>query len=79
MINSALRPIVLAAFFLTAPIRPAEAAPSPDVRAVGEAGSNVFFSPFSVSQALILTMSGAGGQTRTEMAKTLGLTALAPA
>ncbi len=39
-------------------------------------GSNVFFSPFSISQALTLTMSGAGGQTRTDMARTLGLTAL---
>lgn len=38
--------------------------------------TNVFFSPFSVSQALTLTMSGAGGQTQTVMAKTLGLGAL---
>ena len=37
---------------------------------------NVFFSPFSVSQALTLTMTGAGGQTRADMANTLGLTAL---
>lgn len=35
--------------------------------------ANVFFSPFSVSQALTLAMNGAGGQTRDVMAKTLGL------
>lgn len=38
--------------------------------------ANVFFSPFSVSQALTLALSGAGGQTRDDMAKTLGLPAL---
>lgn len=71
----------------------AEAAPGPDVQAVGAAGNdfgfrllhtlaaekptgNLFFSPFSVSQALTLAMSGAGGQTQTEMAKTLGLASL---
>lgn len=44
--------------------------------AADKPGGNVFFSPFSVSQALTLTMSGAGGQTRAEMARTLGLAAL---
>jgi len=39
---------------------------------------NIFFAPFSVSQALTLTMTGAGGQTRADMAKTLGLSALTP-
>ena len=37
---------------------------------------NVFFSPFSVYQALTLAMDGAGGQTQADMAKTLGLDAL---
>jgi len=36
-------------------------------------GSNVFFSPLSVSTALAMTLNGAGGSTRTDMAKTLGL------
>lgn len=38
--------------------------------------ANVFFSPFSVSQALTLVLNGAGGQTQTDMAKALGLEAL---
>lgn len=37
---------------------------------------NVFFSPFSISQALLLTLNGAGGQTQTDIARTLGLTDL---
>ncbi len=37
---------------------------------------NVFFSPFSISQALLLTLNGAGGQTQKDLARTLGLTAL---
>jgi len=47
-----------------------------DHPAGGGPNANVFFSPFSVSQALTLAMSGAGGQTRADMAKTLGLDAL---
>lgn len=34
---------------------------------------NVFFSPFSVSSALAMTLNGAGGQTERDMAQTLGL------
>lgn len=34
---------------------------------------NVFFSPFSLSEALTLTMSGTGGKTHQDMAQTLGL------
>ena len=37
---------------------------------------NVFFSPFSISQALALTLNGAGGQTRQDIAATLGLGAM---
>ena len=44
--------------------------------AADKPSGNVFFSPFSISQALTLTMSGAGGQTQINMAKTLGLEAL---
>ncbi len=47
--------------------------------AAGKPAGNVFFSPFSISQALTLTLSGAGGQTQADMAKTLGLSALSPA
>ncbi|MEO7716190.1 MAG: serpin family protein [Capsulimonas sp.] len=35
--------------------------------------ANVFYSPFSVTQALSMTMNGAGGDTQTAMMKTLGL------
>ena len=41
--------------------------------------ANVFFSPFSVSQALALTWNGAGGATRTGIGATLGLGGLLPA
>lgn len=34
---------------------------------------NVFFSPFSISDALQMTLNGAGGQTQRDMAQTLGL------
>ncbi|MEO7716192.1 MAG: serpin family protein [Capsulimonas sp.] len=34
---------------------------------------NVFYSPLSVTEALSMTMNGAGGDTQTAMAKTLGL------
>lgn len=34
---------------------------------------NVFLSPFSVSQALTMTLNGAGGKTQAGMAQTLGL------
>ncbi len=37
---------------------------------------NVFFSPFSISQALDLTLNGAGGQTQQGIASTLGLKGL---
>ncbi len=40
---------------------------------VGGAGGNLFFSPFSVSAALAMTMAGARGNTRVEMAALLGL------
>lgn len=40
---------------------------------------NIFFSPFSISEALMLTMNGAGGRTKQDMAQTLGLGALPPA
>ena len=40
------------------------------------AGGNVFFSPLSLSQALAMTMTGAAGATREEMAKVLGLEAM---
>ncbi len=42
----------------------------------GKPTGNIFFSPFSVSQALTLTMSGASGRTQAEMARTLGLASL---
>ncbi|MCW3060484.1 MAG: serine protease inhibitor [Capsulimonas sp.] len=35
--------------------------------------ANVFYSPFSVTQALTMTMNGAGGDTQTVMADALGL------
>lgn len=47
--------------------------------AAGKPSGNVLFSPFSISQALTLTMSGANGKTRQDMARTLGLTTLSPA
>ncbi len=47
--------------------------------AAGKPNGNVFFSPFSVSQALTLALSGASGRTRTDMARTLGLTKLSAA
>ena len=37
---------------------------------------NVFFSPASIATVLALTMDGAGGQTRADMARTLHLSAL---
>ncbi len=37
---------------------------------------NVFFSPLSVSSALSVVLTGAGGQTRKSIAKTLGLSGL---
>jgi len=37
------------------------------------AGKNVFFSPFSLSSALLMTWNGAAGQTGDEMAKALGV------
>ena len=37
---------------------------------------NVFFSPFSISQALDLTLNGAGGQTQQGIATTRGLSGL---
>src|SRR5579883_3245022 len=40
------------------------------------AGQNVFFSPLSIESALMMTMSGAAGQTQAEMAKTLGVGSL---
>ena len=40
---------------------------------------NVFFSPFSLSQALAMTWNGAGGATQTDIGATLGLTGLTPA
>ncbi len=40
---------------------------------------NVFFSPFSISQALTLVWNGAGGATQTGIGNTLGLTGLSPA
>ena len=36
-------------------------------------GRNVFFSPFSVTNALTLALNGAGGATRQSIASTLGL------
>lgn len=41
-------------------------------------GGNVFFSPFSVSSALSVVLTGAGGQTRQTIAKTLGLSGMTP-
>ncbi len=41
--------------------------------AVQEQGKNFFISPLSVSMALAMTLNGAGGQTYTDMQKTLGL------
>jgi serpin B len=40
------------------------------------AGKNIFISPQSVNTALAMTFNGASGQTRTSMAKTLGLEGL---
>lgn len=37
---------------------------------------NVFLSPFSISQALTMTLNGAGGQTQMDIAQTLGLSDL---
>lgn len=37
---------------------------------------NIFISPFSISEALMLTMNGAGGQTRADLANALGMSAL---
>lgn len=37
---------------------------------------NVFFSPFSVTNALTLALNGAGGATERDMASTLGLTSM---
>jgi serine protease inhibitor len=34
---------------------------------------NIFLSPFSISQGLMMTLNGAGTQTQTDMEKTLGL------
>ena len=42
-------------------------------------GANVFFSPLSVSSALSVVLTGAGGQTQKTIAGTLGLAGLAPA
>lgn len=44
--------------------------------AAGQPTGNVFFSPFSVSEALLLMLNGAAGQTRQDMAHTLGLGAI---
>jgi serine protease inhibitor len=41
-------------------------------------GGNVFVSPLSVSMALGMTMNGARGDTRTEMAATIGFGGMAP-
>ena len=40
---------------------------------------NVFFSPFSISQALTLALNGSGGATRQQIASTLGLSGMPPA
>ena len=40
--------------------------------------ANVFFSPFSLSQALAMTWNGAGGATQRDMGTTLGLAGLPP-
>lgn len=37
------------------------------------AGGNAFFSPLSISSALMMTINGAGGKTKQEMAQTLGV------
>jgi len=42
----------------------------------GSSHENVFFSPFSVSQALSLALNGAGGSTQGEISDTLGLQGL---
>ncbi len=42
-----------------------------------DSGKNVFYSPISVSTALAMTLNGAGGVTRTDMARTLGLEGMA--
>ena len=39
--------------------------------------ANVFVSPFSIAQALQMTLNGAGGDTRHEMEQTLGLAGIA--
>ncbi len=41
-------------------------------------GQNVFFSPLSVSSALSVVLTGAGGETRQTLAKTLGLSGMTP-
>ncbi len=46
-----------------------------DQIAAEEQGKNFFISPFSVSMALAMTLNGASGQTYTDMAQTLGLSA----
>lgn len=91
MLNLAALSLVLAALAGSAPAAPAPdvsavSAAGADfgfrllhTLAAGKPGSNVFFSTFSVSQALTLTMNGAGGQTHVDMAKTLGLTTLSQA
>jgi serpin B len=42
--------------------------------APSSAGANVFFSPFSVSESLAMTYAGAGGETASQLAKTLHFT-----
>jgi serine protease inhibitor len=42
----------------------------------GASGKNVFFSPFSVSDALAMTLNGASGDTQQAISKALGLHAL---
>jgi serpin B len=48
------------------------------LRQAPERGGNVFVSPLSVSMALGMTMNGARGQTRDEMASTLGFGGMTP-